>query len=397
MQEEIVSGFRSKVLLVVLAIIAPLAAGAVENGRLITFAGQPAMPASASGGTVSNANGSMTVTPVGGDPANYNIAFVSYQTWTAAVPGKYAGTTYLVSPSATTVPYRLSVADLRVSSTVYISARCLNPTTLALEACDLGDRTQFPRTDYPPSGGWYTATATAAWDSAGQRLQVTTPSLNGSLNTQSNGFYLDLPPYVREITYWATNSSTSDYIAGSVWVADAPSVSKTVAPASVKPGQHATLTITLKNPALGSPVPGVNLTDDLPQPLQLVSATHTCTGGTLTAAAGTGHIELKGATIPTAGCTITAEVLWPDTAAGVQACQSTPHVTNSITPPAQFSTAIGQMNTVATAPLHCDYVPPVTPEPPAAPAPVPTLGEWALWLLASAVAWLGWRRGRAGV
>ena len=313
---------------------------------------------------------------------------MSWQTWTANTPGSsLPGTTYVVKPSSSSVPYRFSVADLRVSSTVYIRAKCLNPSTLAIEPCNLGDTSVFPRTNYPPSGVPYTAVATVEWDSAAQQLTVTTPSLPGTgPNTQSNGFYVDLPPYVREITYQATNYGGSDYIAGAVLVADAPSVSKTMMPAAVKPGQHTTLTITLKNPDLGAPVPGAHVIDDLPAPLQVVSATHTCTGGTLTAASGTSRVELTGASIPVGGCTITADLVWPDSSAGIAACQATPAVTNSITPPAQFSTAIGQMDAVASASLNCTYVPP--------PTAVPTLGAWALWLLAAGMGWIGVRRVR---
>lgn len=372
-----------KTVFVAVAASCPLVVNAVENGRLLEFTAQAsALPLSAPSATVSNSSGSITITPVG--PGT--IRFVSWQTWAAGAPGSaLPGTTYAVKPSSSAVPYRLSIADLRVSSTVYISAKCVNPSTLALEACNLGDISVFPRTDFPPSGWPYVATASAVWDSTAQQLMVTTPWL-GSMDTQSNGFYVDLPPYVREITYQATNSGGQDYIAGAVWVADAPSVTKAMAPAVVKPGQHTTLTVTLKNPDLGAPVPGANVIDELPAPLQVVSATHTCTGGTMTAVAGTSRVELKGASIPVGGCTITADVVWPDSSAGIAACQATPKVTNSITPPAQFSTAIGQMDTVASAPLNCTYVPP--------PTAVPTLGAWALWLLAAAMGWVGVRRVR---
>ncbi|WP_429015149.1 IPTL-CTERM sorting domain-containing protein [Comamonas sp. 4034] len=141
-------------------------------------------------------------------------------------------------------------------------------------------------------------------------------------------------------------------------MADAPSISKAFAPLAVTPGTQSTLTITLKNPGLGAPIPGVSVTDALPAPLKLVSASHTCTGGTLTAAAGSTSVTLTGSTLPVAGCQISAVVEWPGDAAGISACTATPTVTNRITPPAQFSTAVGQLNTEALADLSCSYTPP---------------------------------------
>lgn len=326
---------------------------AVENSRLIQFNGQ-AIPLPASSATVSSANGSMTIAPM---LAGNGLNFPANQSYGLNVPGYPTGTTFTITPATSAVPHRLGVSDQRTSSTQYISAKCVNPATLALDACDFSNTTLFPRTFNPPGGGAFWQTADVQWDSTNKQLVVTTPG-PGNQNIQSTGMYIDLPPYVREVTFRANNYGNADSIFGFVAVADAPSVTKAFAPATAQPGGQSTLTITLKNPDLGAPVPGLNVTDALPAPLQLVSATHTCTGGTLVAAAGSDTLSLVGATIPTAGCQITAQVQWPATSAGINACQATPTVTNTITPPAQFNTAIGQMDTPATAPLSCSYTPP---------------------------------------
>lgn len=116
----------------------------------------------------------------------------------------------------------------------------------------------------------------------------------------------------------------------------------------------ATLTIQLSN---GTPVAisGVNLTDNLPQPLQIATGAvnHTCTGGTLTAAQGTSAVSLTGFGIPSGGCSVTVPVVWPNTDAGRQACVNTPAVTNTITPGTDFVSPTGQVNTPATATLTC--------------------------------------------
>ena len=115
-----------------------------------------------------------------------------------------------------------------------------------------------------------------------------------------------------------------------------------------------TLTIQLSN---GTPVAisGVNLTDNLPAPLQIGAGavSNTCTGGTLAAPQGSSAVSLTGFGIPSGGCSVTVPVVWPNTDAGRQACVSAPAVTNTITPGVDFVSPIGQVNTPATASLAC--------------------------------------------
>ena len=169
--------------------------------------------------------------------------------------------------------------------------------------------------------------------------------------------------------------------------AEVPSVSEAFAPAAVAPGEHSTLTITLANPDLDTPVPGANVVNELPAPLQLIQAAHTCGGGALAAAAGSSRLQLYSATIPPGGCTITAEVAWPRTADGIKACATASLVTNAIAPgPApggnRFSTAAGQLDTPALATLGCFLAHRTVPQ-------VPTLGDWARTALAGMMVLLG--------
>ncbi|MCE1190576.1 MAG: hypothetical protein LWW96_00320 [Acidovorax sp.] len=169
--------------------------------------------------------------------------------------------------------------------------------------------------------------------------------------------------------------------------AEVPSVSEAFAPAAVAPGEHSTLTITLANPDLDTPVPGANVVNELPAPLQLIQAAHTCGGGALAAAAGSSRLQLYSATIPPGGCTITAEVAWPRTADGIKACATASLVTNAIAPgPApggnRFSTAAGQLDAPALATLGCFLSRRTVSQ-------VPTLGDWARTALAGMMVLLG--------
>ncbi|MBB6579133.1 hypothetical protein HNP33_003243 [Comamonas odontotermitis] len=119
-------------------------------------------------------------------------------------------------------------------------------------------------------------------------------------------------------------------------------------------GNTSVLTINISN---GTPnaINNVNLTDNLPAPLQIGAGavSNTCTGGTLAAPQGSSAVSLTGFGIPSGGCSVTVPVVWPNTDAGRQACVSAPAVTNTITPGVDFVSPIGQVNTPATASLTC--------------------------------------------
>ena len=173
----------------------------------------------------------------------------------------------------------------------------------------------------------------------------------------------------------------------------AASVTKSFAPATVALGGGATLTIrlnNLSNPAMS--LTGAQVQDVLPAPLVIGGTiTRSCTGGTLTGAVGGSTLALSGTTIPTGGCSVTVPVRWPY-AAGAASCPAgaPTTATNTITPPAQFSTDQGQSTTPATATLQCD--PTLAPVVPPAVAAVPTLHGALLALLGAALAVLGWRQ-----
>ncbi len=133
-----------------------------------------------------------------------------------------------------------------------------------------------------------------------------------------------------------------------------PTITKSFDRALVQPGDTATLTIRLQNnngftdaqgnPQPGADVTGVNLTDNLPAPLILAAApSMTCSAGTLVGAVGGNQLGIQNGTIQSASCTVTAQVQWPNTAAGQSACPvSAPgSITNRIGYGTDFTASAG--------------------------------------------------------
>ena len=285
-------------------------------------------------------------TPVPFVGANTKQFYVGY-----GAAGAYA---YTFKLGSQVVAQDFLIGDQAVRTTTYISGRCMNAAGTALEPCDLSQAATY--NEYLPNAPIpYCGEIRTSWHASTHELQASTPIGCNGASTQGRKLYLKLPASLRWITARSTNGGGPDFNIRGLAVADAPSVSKSFSPASVMTDTVSTLTISIKNPIVpASTVPNVNLTDVLPSPLELAAMpTTTCTGGTLTGAAGTNTISLTGTTLPAGGCTITAQVRWPGTAAGLAACKPGTPLVNTITPPSQFSTAFGQLETPATASLDC--------------------------------------------
>ena len=167
-----------------------------------------------------------------------------------------------------------------------------------------------------------------------------------------------------------------------------PAITKAFSPTSLQAGQTSTLTLTLTNGS-GGAAANLSVTDNLPAPLVAVGTpTTTCTGATPVVTNGGSTVSLTGGTLPVAGCTITVTVQWPANQPAL--ChQAAPGnaVTNTITPGSDFTTALGQVRTPATAALTCTGA--------TAAAAVPTLSTWLLSALGLLMAGFGWTRLRA--
>ncbi|MDY7094885.1 MAG: hypothetical protein SX243_18080 [Acidobacteriota bacterium] len=91
-----------------------------------------------------------------------------------------------------------------------------------------------------------------------------------------------------------------------------PAFSKAFAPDPIPVGGVSTLTLTIDNPVNASPVGNLGFTDNLPAGLVVATppnAATTCTGGTLTAVAGSGTVSYTGGTVAAlSSCIVTVDV-----------------------------------------------------------------------------------------
>jgi hypothetical protein len=91
-----------------------------------------------------------------------------------------------------------------------------------------------------------------------------------------------------------------------------PAFTKAFAPDPIPVNGVSTLTLTIDNPVNGSPVGNLAFTDNLPAGLVVASPSNagtTCTGGTLTAVAGSGTVSYTGGTVGAlSSCTVTVDV-----------------------------------------------------------------------------------------
>lgn len=135
-----------------------------------------------------------------------------------------------------------------------------------------------------------------------------------------------------------------------------PTITKSFDKAVVKPGDTVTLTIALQNNGgftdaqgnvqTAAPVTDVQVTDNLPAPLILASVPVSTCGGTTLGTVGGPLVGVQGGTLPSTTCTITAQVQWPNTSAGLSACPASTTTTriNKIAYGSDF-TATGGPNT----------------------------------------------------
>jgi len=156
----------------------------------------------------------------------------------------------------------------------------------------------------------------------------------------------------------SSNGGTGGTATASLVAAALPVITHTIAPSTILMGATTTATFTLSNPN-GVVLDGVGLADPLPAGLIVAPApgiVNGC-GGTLAAAAGGGAITLTGATLAAnASCTISVQL--QGTSPGLWSSAATVN-----------ATGFGNGNT-ATA-LVTVYL------------PVPTLHDYAVWLLAA--------------
>ncbi len=127
-----------------------------------------------------------------------------------------------------------------------------------------------------------------------------------NLNLPGNGLTDD-----QLVTNPSASGTTANFSSGQ------PAITKSFNPSTVQPETNpppavilSTMSIKITNPLSDQPMTAVQLTDNMPASIDIVSATASqCNGGMITAVAGTHTFALSGGTIPaSSSCTITATV-----------------------------------------------------------------------------------------
>ncbi|MBR9651489.1 autotransporter outer membrane beta-barrel domain-containing protein [Thalassovita aquimarina] len=175
-------------------------------------------------------------------------------------------------------------AGMTVASTPGLSTTCTG-TTIAAPAGS--DRIEM------------TAGTVAANNSCSVQVAVTTATA-GSVNNVSG-----------DLTSTLGNSGTASATL-SVRQPGAPDFTKAFAPASIAQGDVSTLTFTIDNGLAPIDASALDFTDSFPAGLSVAptpNASTTCTGGTLTAAAGATSVSYTGGTVSALGsCTVSVDV-----------------------------------------------------------------------------------------
>lgn len=150
-----------------------------------------------------------------------------------------------------------------------------------------------------------------------------------------------------------------------VEVPTAPTIAKAFGSASIALNETTSLSFTIYNANVSSPLTGVGFTDTLPAGLLVATPNGligSCGGGMIVATAASGGIRLTGATLAAgAGCTFSVGVT--GTTAG----------TKNNTTGAVTSVEGGTGGTASASVSVAAATPP--------PSDIPTLQQWALWLL----------------
>lgn len=143
-------------------------------------------------------------------------------------------------------------------------------------------------------------------------IPANTPSVNSGCNFEINITTSAAGVFTNTTTAITSNEGGSGSASSAVLtVGSAPTISKSFGAATVAVGANVSLTFTLANPNAGVDALGVGFNDSLPSGLVVATPnglSNTC-GGTATATAGTGSVQLSGASLAAGGsCTVSLSV-----------------------------------------------------------------------------------------
>ncbi|HSR50049.1 MAG TPA: IPTL-CTERM sorting domain-containing protein [Acidobacteriota bacterium] len=278
-----------------------LTGGVLSAGGSCTFDVTLQVPAMVPGGlsftnTTSSVSGQINGIAVTGPPASDNLLVsllsLSKQFLSAAVPNGSVTLRFMIENLSS------SVAASGLAFTDDLDAVISGLVASGLPANDVcGMGSQISGTSFLTfTGGSLAPLASCTFDVT---LQVPGSAVPGSfLNSSSDLFQsgLDVAP------------SSSD----SLIIEPPPTFGKAFSSPVTIIGGTVTLTFTIDNSASSLAATGLNFTDGLPAGLQVAlvpNASTTCTGGTLTAVAGSGTISYTGGTVAAgSSCTVQVDV-----------------------------------------------------------------------------------------
>jgi IPTL-CTERM motif len=214
-------------------------------------------------------------------------------------------------------------------------------------------------------GGTITATAGSGSISLAGATLVASGSCNFSVNVTGTtaGTKNNTTGAVTSVEGGNGNTASASFtVIGAV---APPTIAKSFGAASIAPNGSTSLNFTINNPNASTTLTGVGFTDTLPTGL-VVSTPNgligSCGGGTIAATAGSGSISLIGATLAASGsCNFSVSV----TATALGTMNNTTGAVTSVQ---------GGTGGTASASVAVGAAPPP-------PATIPTLQQWALWLL----------------
>jgi hypothetical protein len=310
---------------------------------LVQIAATPNATTTCSGGTLTAVAGTELISYSGGTVNGSSTCTVSVDVTSstsgviADVTGTHTNTSGPLTSSAGnsgSASADLVIADAIPPPTPPLFSKSFSPTSIVAggtstllfsidNSANVGDATGIAFTDNLPAGVVLTARAPAI-TCAGGTLTATAGS---GVVTYSGGAAAALSSCVVNVEVTSSTPGTFVNTSGDLTsslgnsgpatdtlaVGGAPGFSKSFAPAAVVPGDASTLTFIIDNSANGTAAGSLVLADNLPAGVEVAAtpnASTSCTGGTLSAVAGSSLVTYNGGSVAAGtSCTVSVEVV----------------------------------------------------------------------------------------
>ncbi len=289
-------------------------------------------------GAGSQVTGTSLIAFVGGSlPAGGSCSFdVTVQVPQAASPGSFVNTTSDLSsaglkvsdPASDTLQVEPPPSFAKVFDPGLIGAGGVSTLTFTIDNTgSTTPTTDLAFTDDLPAGVVVASLPNASTTCTGGTLTAAagtgtvsysggTVAAGASCIIQADVTAADPGTYVNTSGTLTSSLGSSGTASSTLQVAPLPVLGKSFNPDVVGPGGTATLTLTIDNSGSTVPASGLDFTDNLPAGMVVATppnASTTCTGGVLTASAGSGTMSYSGGTVAAgASCTVQADVTVAD-------------------------------------------------------------------------------------